>query len=87
MTHTILFSARSELWPEYQPVLEAAFAARGMDVRLVQEADPAEVDFLAVEEIDGQLWQNVMIRDQDGGLHILEYEMIRQGEDWKMVGN
>lgn len=44
---TILFSARDELWPKYQPVLSACFAARGLDVTLTREvADPAMVDYM-----------------------------------------
>ncbi|WP_299843233.1 DUF4864 domain-containing protein [uncultured Roseovarius sp.] len=45
---------------------------------------PAEVDFLSIDTIDGELWQNVMIRDQQGGLHILEYQMIEQEGGWKI---
>ncbi|WP_306115414.1 MULTISPECIES: DUF4864 domain-containing protein [unclassified Roseovarius] len=45
---------------------------------------PAETNFLSVEVIDGLLWQNVMIRDQAGGLHILEYQMIELGGVWKI---
>lgn len=45
---------------------------------------PAEMDFLSVETIDGLLWQNVMIRDQSGGLHILEYQMIELESGWKI---
>ncbi len=45
---------------------------------------PADVEFLSTDMIDGQLWQNVMIRDQQGGLFILEYEMIPLGDGWKI---
>ncbi len=45
---------------------------------------PAEMDFLSAETIDGLLWQNVMIRDQAGGLHILEYQMIQLENGWKI---
>ncbi len=45
---------------------------------------PAEMNFLSAEMIDGLLWQNVMIRDQAGGLHILEYQMIQLENGWKI---
>ncbi|MFX0541368.1 DUF4864 domain-containing protein [Roseovarius sp. S4756] len=47
---------------------------------------PDDLRFLALEERAGQLYQDVMIRDLDGALHILEYQM-QQGEDgWKING-
>lgn len=45
---------------------------------------PAQVDFLTVDTVDGLLWQNVMIRDQAGAVHILEYQMIEQENGWKI---
>ena len=45
---------------------------------------PAEVSFLSAETIAGQLWQNVLIRDAQGALHILEYQMIEGPDGWKV---
>ncbi len=45
---------------------------------------PAEVRFLSLDAIDGKLWQSVMIRDQNGGLHILEYQMVELENGWKI---
>lgn len=45
---------------------------------------PAEVRFLGVESIDGLLWQTVMIKDQAGQLHLLEYQMIPGEGGWKI---
>ena len=45
---------------------------------------PAEMNFLSLDMIDGQLWQNVMIRDQSGSLHILEYQMVPLENEWKI---
>jgi glyoxylate/hydroxypyruvate reductase A len=43
----VLFSARDELWPKYQPVLETAFAKQGLDVNLMQKTDaPETIDYL-----------------------------------------
>ncbi|WP_371226569.1 DUF4864 domain-containing protein [Roseovarius sp. 2305UL8-3] len=45
---------------------------------------PKETRFLGVDVIDGQLWQNVLIRDQQDQLHILEYQMINSETGWKI---
>jgi len=45
---------------------------------------PAEVEFLSTERIGRDLWQNVMIRDGEGALHILEYNMIPGTDGWKI---
>lgn len=47
---------------------------------------PAEVEFLSLETIDGRLWQGVMMRDQSGQSHYLDYEMIETPEGWKING-
>ncbi|MHA7829070.1 MAG: DUF4864 domain-containing protein [Roseovarius sp.] len=47
---------------------------------------PAEVTFLSTEERGGRLFQNVMVRDGAGVLHILEYEMIEGASGWKIDG-
>ncbi len=45
---------------------------------------PAEVRYLDLREIAGALWQRVLIRDKDGRLHLLDYQMIEGGSDWKI---
>ena len=45
MTLTVLFAAPA-LWAEYAPHLPAALQEAGLDARLVQEADPATVDYI-----------------------------------------
>ena len=47
---------------------------------------PGEVQYLELRDINGALWQRVMIRDRLGGVHMLDYQMIRQGEDWRING-
>ncbi|WP_420585083.1 DUF4864 domain-containing protein [Ruegeria sp.] len=47
---------------------------------------PAEVRFLELREVAGALWQKVMITDGEGRVHILDYQMIRQENDWKING-
>lgn len=47
---------------------------------------PGEVRFLELREISGNLWQKVFIRDQSGGTHILDYQMIRTEDGWRING-
>lgn len=43
----LLFSAPPEDWPIWRPHLERACAARGLDVEVVDAADPGSVDYIA----------------------------------------
>ncbi len=47
---------------------------------------PAEVTFLDLAETGGLLFQRVQIRDGEGRLHVLEYQMIETEEGWKING-
>jgi hypothetical protein len=47
---------------------------------------PAEVRYLELREISGRLWQKVMIRDQFGTLHFLDYEMVQGPDGWLING-
>ena len=45
---------------------------------------PSEVTFLSVETTDGLLWQTVMVRDQAGAVHLLDYQMVELEQGWKI---
>ena len=47
---------------------------------------PDNLRFLALEERGGRLFQDVMVRDLDGVLHILEYQMQESENGWKING-
>lgn len=47
---------------------------------------PGEVRFLELRDIDGALWQKVMIRDRAGEFHVLDYQMINGPEGWQING-
>lgn len=42
--------------------------------------------FLALEKRGGLLFQNVMVRDKAGALHILEYQMQQSDKGWLING-
>ncbi len=45
---------------------------------------PAEVRYLDLRDINGQLWQRVLITDRTGNVHILDYEMVPAENGWKI---
>ncbi|SDX11787.1 glyoxylate/hydroxypyruvate reductase A [Ruegeria halocynthiae] len=46
MPVNVLFSARSELWPEYEPLLRKGLAEAGMDFHLSKDIDAELVDYV-----------------------------------------
>ncbi|MBJ3762149.1 DUF4864 domain-containing protein [Maribius pontilimi] len=47
---------------------------------------PAEVRYLNAREVGPVTRQRVMMRDADGALHVLEYEMIQVDGAWQING-
>ena len=47
---------------------------------------PADVRYLELREVAGKLFQQVMVTDAAGVVHILEYQMQELGGDWKING-
>lgn len=47
---------------------------------------PAEVQYLELREIAGELHQQVMITDTSGAVHLLEYQMQELESGWKING-
>lgn len=45
---------------------------------------PAEVRYLDLREVAGNLWQRVMITDQNGAVHLLDYQMVNLESGWKI---
>lgn len=45
-----------------------------------------DLKFLALERRGGLLWQDVLVRDLKGALHILEYQMQQGDDGWKING-
>mgnify|MGYP001037264971 CR=1 FL=1 len=43
---------------------------------------PSDVEFLSLETRQGALWQDVLVRDAGGAMHILEYQMVEGEEGW-----
>lgn len=47
---------------------------------------PGEVQYLELRDVSGNLWQRVLIRDQAGGVHLLDYQMIETSDGWRING-
>ena len=45
---------------------------------------PAEVRYLELREIAGDLWQMVQVTDAEGNVHLLDYQMIAGRDGWKI---
>jgi hypothetical protein len=48
--------------------------------------DNADVRFLDLRDVAGFVWQKVMIRDAQGALHLLDYQMIETADGWQING-
>ncbi|HKL69175.1 DUF4864 domain-containing protein [Salibaculum sp.] len=46
----------------------------------------AETRFLQLREIDGEFWQKIRIRDEAGGLHLMDYRMVETQNGWQIDG-
>ncbi|MCO4847884.1 MAG: DUF4864 domain-containing protein [Yoonia sp.] len=48
--------------------------------------DNSEVRFLGAREMGGSQFQKVLVKDANGGLHVLEYKMIPVQDGWQIDG-
>jgi hypothetical protein len=73
------------------PAIKRLFGTPENFGRMVQQGypmvwRPAEVRYLELREVAGNLWQRVMITDQDGRTHVLDYQMIPTEDGWQING-
>lgn len=47
---------------------------------------PSDVRMLDLREVNGRLWQRVMITDQQGRTHVLDYQMVETADGWQING-
>ena len=85
------FNARDvdRAWTYASPTIQGLFGSPGNFGMMVQRGYPmvwdnAEVRYLEQREIDGRLWQKVLIRDAQGGLHLLDYQMQQTDLGWRI---
>ncbi len=78
-------------WQYASPNIKRLFGNPGNFGMMVQQGYPmvwdnADVRFLELRDVRGNLWQKVMVRDAQGGLHILDYQMIETADGWQING-
>jgi hypothetical protein len=78
-------------WQYASPNIKRLFGNPSNFGMMVQQGYPmvwdnAEVRFLELRDISGFLWQKIMLRDKDGNLHILDYQMVETSEGWQING-
>ena len=78
-------------WTYASPNIKRLFGSASNFGMMVQQGYPmvwdnSEVRFLDLRDVRGNLWQKVMVRDANGGLHILDYQMIETLEGWQING-
>ncbi len=80
-----------EAWQYASPNIKRLFGSAGNFGMMVQQGYPMvwdndDVRFLELRDVAGNLWQKVMVRDAQGGLHILDYQMIETPDGWQING-
>ena len=87
------FNARDieEAWTYASPNIKRLFGSPVNFGNMVQQGYPMvwdndEVRFLDLRDVRGNLWQKVMVRDAQGGLHILDYQMVEAADGWQING-
>lgn len=78
-------------WQYASPNIKHLFGDPGNFGMMVQQGYPmvwdnADVRFLELRDINGLLWQKVMVRDKTGGLHVLDYQMVETDDGWQING-
>jgi hypothetical protein len=78
-------------WSFASPMIQGLFGNPGNFGVMVSEGYPMVWDnsaakFLAQREVDGRIYQQVMVQDTNGALHVLEYAMIQTAQGWKIDG-
>ena len=73
------------------PMIQGMFGTHQRFGQMVQNGypmvwRPGDVQYLDLREVDGALWQRVMIRDQGGGVHMLDYQMLQMDGIWRING-
>ncbi|WP_342068844.1 DUF4864 domain-containing protein [Yoonia algicola] len=81
----------SEAWQYASPNIKGLFGDPNNFGMMVQRGYPmvwdnADVRFLELRDLGGMLWQKVMVRDAQGGLHILDYQMVDTPQGWQING-
>lgn len=78
-------------WQYASPMIQSMFGSPENFGMMVQRGYPmvwsnSDARFLELRDIDGRLWQKVLVRGADGTAHILDYQMIQTDDGWQING-
>lgn len=81
----------TEAWQYASPMIQNMFRTPENFGMMVQRGYPMvwdndDVRYLELRNIAGSLWQKVMIRDAQGNVHVLDYQMIQTPNGWQING-
>jgi hypothetical protein len=73
------------------PTIKGIFGSPERFGQMVQQGypmvrRPASVTYLDLRNVAGNLWQRVMVTDQAGRVHMLDYQMIQTPDGWQING-
>jgi hypothetical protein len=73
------------------PAIKGMFGSPERFGQMVQQGypmvwRPADVKYLELRNVAGNLWQRVMVTDQSGKVHMLDYQMVQTPEGWQING-
>ena len=73
------------------PTIKGLFGSADTFGMMVRQGYPmvhrsGQVQMLELREVAGNLWQRVMITDQQGRTHLLDYQMVETPEGWQING-
>jgi len=87
------FNARdiAAAWTHASPMIQSMFGSPGNFGLMVEQGYPMVwtndgARFVELREIDGRLWQKVLVVDAAGGGHLLDYQMIELDGVWRIDG-
>lgn len=87
------FNARDvdAAWQFASPMIQGIFRSPDNFGRMVQNGYPmvwdnSDVRFLEQQERGEGVRQQVLIKGPDGALYVLDYQMIRTGNEWQING-
>ncbi|MZR14175.1 DUF4864 domain-containing protein [Maritimibacter sp. DP07] len=80
-----------EAWTYASPGIQAMFGSPGRFGAMVEQGypmvyAPSETRFLDLREMNGDLWQRVLVRDGAGTYHLLDYRMVELDGMWRIAG-
>ncbi len=76
-------------WSYASPTIQSMFRTPENFGTMVRNGYPmvwtnADPKFLDLREVDGSLWQKLLIRDTGGALWVLDYKMIQTEAGWQI---